>query len=213
MALTPVQVRILGCMLEKERTTPDNYPLTMNGLLSACNQTSNRNPVVQLDEATLGNALQNLRAENLVRIVYSRSNRADKYRHVLDEALGLDDAEMALLAVLMLRGPQTGSELRVRTERLHPFEDQAEVDEALHRLGARGEPLVAMLERQPGQKENRWTQLLGGELPAGERTRPLEAPGPSRADRLAALEDAVEALRDEIARLRADHDALAAELR
>jgi len=212
MALSPVQVRILGCMLEKERTTPDNYPLTMNGLLSACNQTSNRNPVVQLDEATVGNALQNLRADNLVRIVYSRSNRADKYRHVLDEALALDPAEMSLLAVLMLRGPQTGSELRARTERLHRFDDQAEVDEALRRLAARGEPLVALLERQPGQKESRWAQLLGGELPQGERTAAVEAPGPSRADRLAALEETVEALREEVARLRADHDALAAEL-
>lgn len=212
MVLSPVQVRILGCMLEKERTTPDNYPLTMNGLLSACNQTSNRNPVVQLDEATVGNALQNLRADNLVRIVYSRSNRADKYRHVLDEALTLDPAEMALLAVLMLRGPQTGSELRARTERLHRFDDQAEVDEALRRLAARGEPLVALLERQPGQKESRWAQLLGGELPQGERAAAVEAPGPSRADRLAALEETVEALREEVTRLRADHDALAAEL-
>jgi uncharacterized protein YceH (UPF0502 family) len=209
MALSPVQVRILGCLLEKERTTPDSYPLTMNGLLAACNQTSSRNPVVRLDEATVGNALQNLRAENLVRIVYSRSNRADKYRHVLDEALGLDPAETALLAVLMLRGPQTPSELRARTERLHQFEDLSEVDEVLRRLAARDEPLVAPLERQPGQKESRWAQLMGGELPGGERAAPVEAPGPSRADRLAALEEAVDALRQEVARLRADHDALA----
>lgn len=212
MALSPVQVRILGCMLEKERTTPDSYPLTMNGLLSACNQTSNRFPVVHLDEATVGNALQNLRAENLVRIVYSRSNRADKYRHVLDEALGLDGADMALLAVLMLRGPQTGNELRARTERLHPFQDQAEVDDALRRLAARDEALVALLERQSGQKEHRWAQLLGGELPAGERGTAADAPGPSRADRLAALEDTVDTLRQELSRLRAEHDALAAQL-
>ena len=145
MALTPVQVRILGCMLEKERTTPDNYPLTLNGLLSACNQTTNRDPVVHLDEATVGNALANLRAENLVRIVYSRSNRADKYRHVLDEAMGLDDADMALVAVLMLRGPQTASELRARTERLHPFEDQADLDDDLARLRAEHEALAAQL--------------------------------------------------------------------
>jgi len=209
MALSPVQVRILGCLLEKERTTPDSYPLTMNGLLAACNQTSSRNPVVRLDEATVGNALQNLRAENLVRIVYSRSNRADKYRHVLDEALGLDPAETALLAVLMLRGPQTLSELRARTERLHQFEDLSEVDEVLRRLAARDEALVALLERQPGQKESRWAQLMGGELPGGERAAPVEAPSPSRADRLAALEEAVKALRQEVARLRADHDALA----
>jgi uncharacterized protein len=213
MVLSPVQVRILGCLLEKERTTPDNYPLTMNGLLAACNQTSNRDPVVRLEEATVGNALQNLRAENLVRIVYSRSNRADKYRHVLDEALTLDEAETALLAVLMLRGPQTAGELRTRCERLHPFDDVAEVDEVLRRLASRAEPLVALLERQPGQKESRWTQLLGGELPGGERAAPVEPPGPSRTDRLAALEATVEALREEMVRLRADHDALAAELR
>ncbi|MDP8936486.1 MAG: YceH family protein [Actinomycetota bacterium] len=212
MALSPVQVRILGCMLEKERTTPDNYPLTMNGLLSACNQTSNRFPVVHLDEATVENALQNLRAENLVRIVYSRSNRAEKFRHVLDEALGLDAPDMALLAVLMLRGPQTSSELRARTERLHRFEDQAEVDDGLRRLATRDEPLVALLERQPGQKENRWAQLLGGELPAGERATPADAQGPSRADRLTALEETVETLRQELSRLRAEHEALAAQL-
>ena len=213
MPLTPVQVRILGSMLEKERTTPDNYPLTLNGLLSACNQTSNRDPVVRLDEATVGNALTNLRGENLVRIVYSRSNRADKFRHVLDEAWGVDDADLALLAVLMLRGPQTGSELRARTERLHPFEDQAEVDDALRRMAARTQPLVALLDRRPGQKESRWAQLLGGELPGREQAAPVDPPGPSRADRLAALEGEVEALRDEVARLRAEHEALAAELR
>jgi len=213
MALTPVQVRILGCMLEKERTTPDNYPLTLNGLLSACNQTTSREPVVNLDEATVGNALANLRGENLVRIVYSRSNRADKYRHVLDEAMGLDDADMALMAVLMLRGPQTASELRTRTERLHPFEDQADLEDALRRLAARSHALVALLERQPGQKESRWAQLLGGELPGGERATPVESPGPSRADRLAALEETVEVLRDDLARLRAEHEALAAQLR
>ncbi len=213
MNLTPVQTRIVGCLIEKELATPDNYPLTMNALLAACNQTSNRNPVTRLDEATVGNALENLRALKIVRIVYSRSNRADKFRHVLDEAMALDGAEMALLAVLMLRGPQTGSELRSRTERLHPFEDQADVDETLRRLAARDSPLVALLERQPGQKEARWAQLLGGELPGGERAVPVDPPGPSRADRLTALEEAVESLRDDLHRLRAEHEALAAQLR
>src|ERR671916_2486277 len=107
MQLTPVQVRVLGSLIEKERTTPDNYPLTMNGLLAACNQTTNRNPVTRLDEATVGNALVNLRADNVVRIVYSRSNRADKYRHALGEILPVEPEHLALLSVLMLRGPQT----------------------------------------------------------------------------------------------------------
>jgi uncharacterized protein YceH (UPF0502 family) len=221
MALTPVQVRILGCLMEKERTTPDNYPLTLNALMSACNQTTNRHPVVKLEEATVGNALVNLRGLNLVRIVYSRSNRADKYRQVLDETLGLDGGEAAVVSLLMLRGPQTASELRARSERLHPFADQEEVDDALRRLARRDEPLVARLERQPGQKENRWSQLLGGELPGAEApslvaVAPTAAPAGSvampTAERVAALESAMETLRDDLARLRAEHDKLVEDL-
>ncbi len=139
MNLTPAQARIVGSLIEKEMATPDGYPLTMNALLAACNQTSNRNPVTRLDEATVGNALENLRAMNLVRIVYSRSNRADKYRHALDEMLAVEPEHLALLSVLMLRGPQTAGELRSRTERLFPFADQEEVDEALRQLAGRCE--------------------------------------------------------------------------
>ncbi len=231
MALTPVQVRILGCLMEKERTTPDNYPLTLNSLMSACNQTTNRHPVSKLEEATVSNALLNLRGLNLVRIVYSRSNRADRFRQVLDEALGLDGGEAAVVCLLMLRGPQTASELRARSDRLHPFADQEEVDDALRRLARRDEPLVAKLERQPGQKENRWAQLLGGELPGAEAPSLtpgavmsgaagpdglMAAPASSvpvpTSERLAALEAAMAALRDELARLRADHDELVREL-
>ena len=208
MNLTPVQARIVGCLVEKEMATPDNYPLTMNGLLAACNQTSNRSPVTRLEEPTVGNALENLRGLNLVRIVYSRSNRADKYRHVLDEALGLEPEHMALLSVLLLRGPQTASELRTRTERLHPFGDVSEVDETLRHLGGRNEPLVARLERQPGQKENRWAHLLGGDLGealAADRgdgdVSQRATSGASRADRLAAVEDAVAELRADVDRL------------
>jgi uncharacterized protein YceH (UPF0502 family) len=209
--LTPVQARIVGCLIEKEMATPDNYPLTMNGLLAACNQTSNRNPVTRLDEATVGNALENLRAMNLVRIVYSRSNRADKYRHVLDEMLALELEHLALLSVLMLRGPQTASELRARTERLHQFDDQEEVDEVLHHLAGRNEPLVARLERRPGQKENRWAHLLGvdlGEVLAGDDDDEPAPPGgrpTSRADRISALEEAVADLRAELDSLHAAH--------
>lgn len=209
MNLTPVQTRIVGCLIEKEMATPDNYPLTMNGLLAACNQTSNRNPVTRLDEATVGNALENLRAMNVVRIVYSRSNRADKYRHVLDEMLALEPEHMALLSVLMLRGPQTASELRMRTERLHTFEDQEEVDEALRHLAGRNEPLVARLERRSGQKENRWAHLLGvdlGEVLAGADDPPPEGSGrPSRTDRITALEEAVADLRADLERLQTAH--------
>jgi uncharacterized protein YceH (UPF0502 family) len=232
MALTPVQVRILGCLMEKERTTPDNYPLTLNALMAACNQTTNRHPVSKLEEATVSNALLNLRGLNLVRIVYSRSNRADRFRQVLDETLGLDGGEAAVACLLMLRGPQTASELRARSERLHPFVDQDDVDDTLARLARRDEPLVAKLERQPGQKENRWAQLLGGELPraeapslaavavAGASASGLDgavaAPAASIAvptsQRLAALEAAMEALQHEVVRLRAEHDDLVRQL-
>ncbi len=216
MNLTPVQSRIVGCLIEKEMATPDNYPLTMNGLLAACNQTTNRNPVTKLDEATVSNALENLRAANIVRIVYSRSNRADKYRHVLHEMLALEPEHLALLSVLMLRGPQTASELRARTERLHPFADQEEVDDALRQLVGRNEPLVARLERRPGQKEGRWAHLLGGDLAevlGGDDDEPESDGRPShRVDRLAALEDAVAVLRADLERLQSAHHDLVVRL-
>jgi uncharacterized protein len=214
--LTPVQSRIVGCLIEKEMATPDNYPLTMNALLAACNQTSNRNPVTKLEEPTVSNALENLRAMQVVRIVYSRSNRADKFRHVLDEMLGLEPAHMALLSVLMLRGPQTASELRSRTERLHPFASQDEVDQALRELAGRNEPLVARLERRPGQKENRWAHLLGGDLAealAGDDDDgPDDARPTQRTDRIAVLEDAVAELRADLERLQASHRRLVEKL-
>ena len=252
MGLTPVQMRILGSLMEKERTTPDNYPLTLNALLLACNQSTNRQPVVQLDDKTVGNALLNLRGMNLVRIDHSRSNRGDKYRQVLDEALALDGAEAAVLCVLMLRGPQTPGELRARTERLHPFVHQHEVEDALRRIASRTEPLVVRLERQAGQKESRWAQLVGGSLPQGEVAAapgsPEDgddthdglardgwagddgtpggwapaAPPPRRSEsaggadsdrRIATLEAAVAALRDDLDHLRAEYDDLARELR
>ena len=214
MLLSPAQVRVLGSLIEKERATPDNYPLTMNGLLAACNQTTSRYPVVSLNEPTVESALMNLRAEGLLRVVHSRSNRADRYRHVLDEALELEGGELAVLAVLMLRGPQTAAELRTRTERLHAFGDQDEVERVLDALARRPEPLVTRLERAPGQKEARWAHLLGGEVagvapPVGPDTT-ARTP---RTDRLDALEVQVTALAADVERLRADHDALTAQLR
>lgn len=214
MQLTPVQVRVLGCLVEKERTTPDNYPLTMNALLAACNQTTNRYPVVSFTPPTVANAVENLKGDNLLRIDYSRSNRADKYRHVLDQVLDVDDGEISLLAVLMLRGPQTAAELRARVERLHPFADQAEVDAVLARLAARPEPLVTRLAPLPGQKEARWAHLLAGEVSpedvaAASSSSPSSDPSRvSRTERLEALEAAVAALTDELDRLRTAHEAL-----
>jgi uncharacterized protein YceH (UPF0502 family) len=211
--LSPVQVRILGCLLEKERTTPDHYPLTMNALLSACNQTTNRYPVVTFNQGTVELAIENLKAENLLRIDYSRSNRADKYRHVLDQALGLDEAEAALLAVLMLRGPQTGAELRARSERLHQFADQTEVDAVLARLSHRPEPLVVRLSAAPGAKEPRWAHLLSGDVPVEASAPAPDAHRSGRADRIQALEDSVAVLRAELDALRAEHNALEARFR
>ncbi|HWC12350.1 MAG TPA: DUF480 domain-containing protein [Acidimicrobiales bacterium] len=214
MELSPVQVRVLGSLIEKERATPENYPLTMNGLLAACNQSTSRYPVVNLNEPTVESALLNLRADGLLRVVHSRSNRADRYRHVLDEALALAEAELAVLGVLMLRGSQTAAELRTRTERLHRFADQEEVERVLDALAGRPEPLVARLGRAPGQKEPRWAHLLGGEV---ADVAPPVAPDPSarssRSERLDALESTVAVLTAELERLRTEHDALAAQLR
>ncbi|MGH3849253.1 MAG: YceH family protein [Pseudonocardiaceae bacterium] len=210
-----MQVRILGCLIEKERTTPDNYPLTMNGLLSACNQTTNRYPVVTFTEATVSNAILNLRSEDLLRIDYSRSNRADKYRQVLDEALEADDAEISLLAVLMLRGPQTAGELRLNCERLQRFADISSVEGFLHELAEwPAGALVTELPRQPGSRENRWAHLLSGTpaiaaftadaLPTGTNNK---ADGDAMAalrDRVGQLENDVAALKENLARLRAD---------
>ncbi|HEX3393497.1 MAG TPA: YceH family protein [Acidimicrobiales bacterium] len=213
MELTPVQVRVLGCLVEKERTTPDNYPLTMNGLITACNQTTNRWPIVTLTEATVGNAIENLKGVGLLRVVYSRSNRADKFRHVLGEAWGLDAAELALLGVLMVRGPQTAVELRTRTERLHSFAGLDEMGAVLERLAARPEPLVVDLGRAPGQKEPRWGHLLGGDVPPDSGLPVAEAPRSSRSERIDKLEVTVTTLQEDLRRLRADHDALADRLR
>lgn len=208
--LTPVQVRVVGCLLEKELATPDVYPLTMNGLLAACNQTSNRHPVAHYEEPTVSNALENLRAGGTVRIVYSRSNRADRFRQVLDEQLDLGAVDRAVLAMLMVRGPQTVAELRARTARLHAFDDEGGVDAALAALAARPEALVLLLDRQPGQKEPRWAHLLGGP-PSPEdlaATAAVAAGGSGRSERLQQLEEAMDEVRDELAQLRADHAAL-----
>jgi uncharacterized protein YceH (UPF0502 family) len=155
---------------------------------------------------------------NVVRIVYSRSNRADKFRHVLDEMLALEPEHLAVLSVLLLRGPQTAGELRTRTERLHPFATQEEVDDALRRLAGRNEPLVSRLERRPGQKESRWAHLLGGDLAeilAGDDEddeRDGDSRPAPRVDRLAALEDAVAGLRADLEHLQAAHRDLVARL-
>ena len=210
--LLPAQARVVGSLVEKELTTPDSYPLSMNSLLAACNQTTNRNPVVSYDEPTVSNAIENLRAEGLVRVVYSRSNRVDKYRHVLDEVLELEVPQRAVLAVMLLRGPQTTAELKTRTERLHPFDGDDAVEAVLQGLAQRQEPLVARLERRPGQKESRWAHLMSGQ-PAVDQYQPSEDEArTTRVDRVALLEARIEALEEDVGRLRADHQAMSEKL-
>jgi uncharacterized protein YceH (UPF0502 family) len=156
-----VEIRVLGCLIEKQRTTPDAYPLSLNALRLACNQSTNRNPVVDYDEGAIKAALQRTYRRGWTRLASGHGSRAAKYRHLLDEALGLTPGELALLGVLMLRGAQTPGELKQRSERLHRFEDLAVVEATLARLIERGH--VQQLPRQPGQKEERYVQLLGGD--------------------------------------------------
>jgi uncharacterized protein YceH (UPF0502 family) len=191
-----VEIRVLGCLIEKQRTTPDQYPLSLNALRLACNQTTNRDPVVEYDERMIKAALDRMAHREWTRFASGASSRALKYRHLLDQALGLTDAELAVLAVLMLRGAQTPGELKQRTERLHRFESPDELVQTLD--GLAGRELVARLDRRPGQKEDRYLQLLGGaqeEQPSVSEPRPTPAVAPDVEARLSALEAAVEDLR------------------
>jgi uncharacterized protein len=154
-----VELRVLGCLLEKQRTTPDQYPLTLNALRLACNQATNRDPVVDYDEETIRGAIARLRRRDWIRFSSGQGSRAAKYRHLLDAALGLDPAEQAVLTVMLLRGPQTPGELKGRTERLHPFGSLPEVEETVAKLIERG--YAERVARRPGQKEDRFGHLLG----------------------------------------------------
>jgi uncharacterized protein YceH (UPF0502 family) len=159
--LDAVELRVLGCLIEKQRTTPDQYPLSLNALRLAANQSTNRDPVVDYDEATIRGALDRLGNRGWTRLASGPGSRAVKFRHLLDEALRLSDPQMALLAVLMLRGPQTAAELRARGERLHSFASADDVEHALDELAER--EVVQRLAKRPGEREERWRQLLGGE--------------------------------------------------
>ena len=161
MQLSPECARVLGALVEKALTTPQQYPLTGNALQAACNQTSNREPVVTYDETAVQAALDELKDRKLVRFVLPSHGRSVvRYRHVLDEALGLDDRQCAILTMLLLRGPQTIGELRIRTERMTTFDSLDEIQHELDLLGGREEPLAANVGRRPGQKEERWATLL-----------------------------------------------------
>ena len=206
-----VEIRVVGCLIEKQRTTPDVYPLTLNALRLACNQSTNRDPVVDYDENTIRAGIDRLVQRKWATLASWSNRRSMKYRHTLDGALGLDDAEIAILDVLMLRGAQTTGELKTRTERLHRFADMEDLGATLERLIER--QLAARLERRPGQREERYTHLLGSEeaaaaeeRPAGPAEPPAEvapsAPADSVEQRLERIELQIAELRTELQALR-----------
>jgi uncharacterized protein YceH (UPF0502 family) len=207
-----VEIRVLGCLVEKQRTTPDVYPLSLNALRLACNQSTNRDPVVEYDEATVVEALRRLALRGWTRLASGAGSRTRKYRHLLNDAFGLDEAAISLLAVLMLRGPQTPGELKQRCERLYGFADLAAVSEALERLVERR--LVARHERRPGQKEDRYEQLLGGggtlpqtsPTPDGDTdvSGPTPAENGDSTERIAPAEDRLTRLERELSELRGE---------
>jgi uncharacterized protein YceH (UPF0502 family) len=226
--LTPPEQRVLGCLIEKRWTTPDQYPLSLNALRLACNQSTNRDPVTRYDEATVRDAAQRLCKYGLARLASGHSSRATKYRHLAEEALGLGREELGVLAVLLLRGPQTPGELKARTERIAPLATLADVERVLAVLAERD--YARRLDRRPGQKEDRFEHLLGGgeheaapklasppgalTTPPAASVRPVETPAPPAAPgfapqndlvaRVEALEQEVASLREELAALRGE---------
>jgi uncharacterized protein YceH (UPF0502 family) len=207
LVLNPVELRVLGALIEKSLTTPDAYPLSLNALTNACNQLTNREPVVSFDEQTVVRALDGLYEKRLAFSFDGVSSRVAKYKHALTDVIELNEGEVALLCVLMLRGPQTVGELRTRTERLHPFASPAEVETALQALSIREpHPLVVKLPRQPGFKESRHAHLLGGEVmleaPATPRPEPAVLAVRAENERVAKLEEEVAALRNDVTELK-----------
>lgn len=213
LVLSTEEARVLGCLLEKERTTPEYYPLSLNALTNACNQKSNRRPVLSLDEATVRDATDSLREKKLAMMFHGADARVPKFKHTIANLFQLEPGETAILCELLLRGPQTPGELRGRCERMHSFPGLAAVEDALASLlEYPAAPLVAQMPRQPGQKEQRYTQLLSGPPPeeelAFEQTRPdppaAAPPTTIDAERLARLEEEVARLRAETGDLRAE---------
>lgn len=204
--LTDVEVRVLGSLIEKQLTTPEYYPLTLNALTAACNQKSNRDPVVNYDDTTILAAIDSLRDRNLVYLYYGSTSRAVKYKHMVNSVYELDPAGVAVMAVLFLRGAQTIGELRERTGRLHEFSGLGEVQETLDELARRDEPLVVKLERQPGQKEARFAHLLSGEVDAAAVAAPAASVAVAADGRIEKLEKEVESLRAELLSFRETFD-------
>ncbi len=199
--LTEIEARVLGSLIEKDITTPDYYPLSLNALVNACNQKNNRDPVMTLDENAVRDALSTLQEKRLAGPASGADSRVTKYEHRLQEVFNFDRRETAILGVLLLRGPQTPGELRSRTDRMYHFEALDDVVSTLDRLGQREPPLVRMLPRQPGTKESRYTHLFSGEppeQPAVPMARASSLDAPPSADRISNLEEEVARLRTEL---------------
>ena len=209
--LNEVEARVLGALIEKEISTPDYYPLSLNALVNACNQKNNREPVMTLDESSLRTALYNLQVKGLAGPASGADSRVTKYEHRIQEVFNFTRAETAIIDVLLLRGPQTPGELRGRSERMYRFEELSDVQATLQRLIERGPPLVKILPRQPGTKESRYTHLLGGDVEGGgapaESSEPV-ARGGIDDERVARLESEVAELKKEIAELKTQVEAL-----
>lgn len=203
--LNAIEARVLGALVEKDITTPDYYPLSLNALVNACNQKNNRDPVMNLDEAAVREALHGLQEDGLAGPSGGADSRVTKYEHRLQETFNFSRGETAVLCVLLLRGPQTPGELRGRTERMHHFEDLDAVQSSLQKLMQREPPLAVVLPRQPGTKESRYAHLLSGEVEASELSLPrMAAPlSPSaEEERINRLEEAVTALQKEVGELK-----------
>ena len=204
MNLTEIETRVLGALIEKDITTPDYYPLSLNALVNACNQKNNRDPVMTLDEDTVRQALNTLQEKRLAGPASGADSRVTKFEHRLQEVFNFDRREIAVVCVLLLRGPQTPGELRGRTERMYHFEALDDIVSTLDRLGQREPPLARILPRQPGTKESRYAHLFSGEMPeaavgqAAAAAAPADHPG-SVGDRLLSLEEEVARLRQELA--------------
>jgi uncharacterized protein YceH (UPF0502 family) len=203
--LTATEVRVLGSLIEKDITTPEYYPLSLNALVNACNQKSNRDPVMQLDEDTVGDALEGLEQQRMAGPARGADSRVTKYEHRLQEVFNFTRGEIAVLCVLLLRGPQTPGELRGRAERMHRFEALEDVQSALQKLMQRDPPLAKVLPRQPGTKESRYTHLLAGDVVEAEAPRQVGAAierGAADAERIARLEEEVAELRREVSEVK-----------
>jgi len=210
--LTETETRVLGSLIEKDITTPDYYPLSLNALVNACNQKNNRDPVVMLDEESVRNALTTLQEKRLAGPASGADSRVTKYEHRLQEVFNFDRREIAIVCVLLLRGPQTPGELRSRTDRMYHFEALDDVVSTLDRLAQREPPLAVILPRQPGTKESRYMHLFSGEAPMDVTQMPSPASSapartePSIADRLARLEETVAGLRDDLVEMQQQLD-------